>query len=171
MKVGVIGGGAAGLAAAYELGLRGHRAEVFEGAPFLGGQASTFPVNGVPVERGYHHLFRSDTAMIGLIEELGLGHQLRWIDSNVGYYLNGRLWKFTSPTDLLRFGPLPFPDRIRLGLTTLYLQKRKEWRSLEQQTAIEWLRRNAGRKATEVIFEPMLRGKFGRYYDQISMAW
>ncbi|MYB84930.1 MAG: NAD(P)-binding protein, partial [Chloroflexi bacterium] len=66
MKAGIIGGGAAGLAAAYELGLRGHHAEVFEGAPFLGGQASTFPVNGVPLERGYHHLFRSDAAMIDL---------------------------------------------------------------------------------------------------------
>ncbi|MEX2431504.1 MAG: NAD(P)/FAD-dependent oxidoreductase, partial [Dehalococcoidia bacterium] len=163
--------GAAGLGAAYELGLRGHHAEVFEGAPFLGGQASTFDVNGVPVERGYHHLFRSDTAMIELIEELGLGPRLKWIDSNVGYFVNGRLWKFTSPTDLLRFGPLPFLDRIRLGLMTLRLQKRKEWRSLEQQTAIEWVRQHAGQKASDVIFEPMLRGKFGEYYDQISMAW
>ena len=48
MRVGIIGGGAAGLAAAYELGLRGHVVEVFEGAPFLGGQASTFLVGGTP---------------------------------------------------------------------------------------------------------------------------
>ena len=84
MRVGIIGAGAAGLAAAYELGLAGHTAEVFEGAPFLGGQASTFDVNGTPLERGYHHLFRSDTAMTDLIGELGLAHRLRWIDSNVG---------------------------------------------------------------------------------------
>ena len=171
MRVGVIGGGAAGLAAAYELGLRGHYAEVFEGAPFLGGQASTFPVNGVPLERGYHHLFRSDVAMIDLIGELGLSHQLRWIDSNVGYYANGRLWKFTSPFDLLRFRPLPFIDRIRLGLLTLNLQRRKEWASLEHATATEWLLANGSRRAYETIFEPMLRGKFGRYHDQITMAW
>ena len=44
MRVGIIGGGAAGLAAAYELTKRGHYAEVFERAPFLGGQASTFTV-------------------------------------------------------------------------------------------------------------------------------
>ena len=68
----------------HELGLRGHTAEVFESAPFMGGQASTFDVGGAPLERGYHHLFRSDTAMTGLIEELGLGHQLRWFDSNAG---------------------------------------------------------------------------------------
>ena len=43
MRIGIIGGGVAGLAAAYELTKRGHFAEVFEQAPFLGGQASTFP--------------------------------------------------------------------------------------------------------------------------------
>ena len=51
MRVGIIGGGAAGLAAAYELTKQGHYAEVFEQAPFLGGQASTFPVGGGQLER------------------------------------------------------------------------------------------------------------------------
>ncbi len=171
MRVGIVGGGAAGLAAAYELGLAVHTADVFEGAPFLGGQASTFDVNGTPLERGYHHLFRSDTAMTDLIEELGLGHRLRWIDSNVGYFSRGRLWRFTSPIDLLRFGPLPVEDRIRLGLLTLGLQRRKEWRSLERQTATEWLLEHAGRRIYDIIFQPMLRGKFGKYHEDISMAW
>ncbi len=171
MKVGIIGGGAAGLAAAYEFGLRGHSAEVFEGAPFLGGQASTFEVGGFPIEKGYHHLFRSDTAITGLMEELGLGHRLKWIDSNVGYFVNGRLWRFTSPKDLLRFTPLSLRDRVRLGLMTIRLQRRKEWHSLEQVTATDWLKENAGQRVYEVIFEPMLRGKFGVYHDQISMSW
>lgn len=171
MKVGIIGGGAAGLAAAYELGLRGHAVEVFEGAPFLGGQASTFLVGGTPVERGYHHLFRSDTSMITLMEELGLGDRLQWIDSNVGFYAAGRLWPFTSPLDLLRFGPLSLVDRARLGFMTLGLQRRKEWHSLEAETATQWLIKHAGERAYRAVFEPMLRGKFGQYHDQITMAW
>ena len=171
MRIGIIGGGAAGLAAAYELGLRGHAPEVFEAAPFLGGQASTFLVGGTPIERGYHHLFRSDTAMISLMAELGLGSRLHWIDSNVGYFANGRVWPFTTPKDLLRFGPLPLVDRARLGLMTLRLQRRREWHSLESQTATDWLRAHAGERIYRVIFEPMLRGKFGQYHDQITMAW
>ena len=171
MKVGVIGAGAAGLAAAYELGLHGHACDVFEAAPFLGGQASTFKVGGTPVERGYHHLFRSDASMVELMEELGIGDRLKWIDSNVGYFAEGRVWRFTGPFDLLRFRPLSPLDRVRLGLLTLSLQRRKEWRSLERQTAAEWLLEHAGESIYRAVFEPMLRGKFGAYYDQVSMAW
>ena len=171
MKVGVIGGGAAGLAAAHQLMKAGHQAHVYERAPFLGGQASTFDVGGGRLEKGYHHLFMSDTHMVDLIHELGLGHKLAWIESKVGFFHGGRIWKFTSPTDLLKFKPLSVLDRLRLGLVTLYLQKTKDGLKYEGVTAAEWLRKRVGQKAYQVIWEPMLRGKFGEHYEEISMAW
>lgn len=171
MRVGIIGGGAAGLAAAYELTLQGHYAEVFERAPFLGGQASTFGVGGGQLERGYHHLFVSDVDMVGLILELGLGHKLAWLESKVGLYYGGRIWNFGTPLDLLRFRPLSLPQRLRVGLWTFALQKTKNWRKLEGITARDWVIRHMGQRAYQVIWEPLLRGKFGEYYDQVSMAW
>ena len=171
MKVGVIGGGAAGLSAAFELVKKGHQAHVFERAPFLGGQASTFEVGGGRLERGYHHLFMSDTHMVDLIHELGLGHKLAWIESKVGFYHGGKIWKFTSPVDLLRFTPLSLFDRVRLGLVTLYLQKLKNGLKYEGVTAAEWLEKRVGQRAYEVVWEPMLRGKFGAHYKEISMTW
>lgn len=171
MKIGIIGGGAAGMAAAYELSLRGHSCQVFEIAPFLGGQASTFMIGNSPLERGYHHLFRSDQSMIDLMSELGIQDKLQWIDSNVGYFSSDRLWPFTSPFDLLKFKPLSFFDRVRLGITTLKLQRMKSWEDLESITAVEWLIKNLGERIYTIIFEPILRGKFGKYYDQITMAW
>ena len=171
MRVGIIGGGAAGLAAAFELVKKGHEAHVFERAPFLGGQASTFDVGGGRLERGYHHLFMSDTHMVDLIHELGLGHKLAWIESKVGFYYDGKIWPFTSATDLLRFKPLSLVDRLRLGFVTLYLQRVKEYRRYEGVTATEWLQKRAGRRAYEVVWEPMLRGKFGEHFDEISMTW
>ena len=171
MRVGIIGGGAAGLAAAYELTRQGHYAEVFEQAPFLGGQASTFPVGGGRLERGYHHLFVSDTAMVELIYELGLGHRLAWLESRVGLFHSGKIWNFSTPLDLLRFRPLPFPQRLRVGLWTVILQKTRNWRKFEGITARDWLVRNMGREAYQVIWEPLLRGKFGDSYDQVSMTW
>ncbi len=171
MRVGIIGGGAAGLAAAYELTGQGHFAEVYEVAPFLGGQASTFDIGGGRLERGYHHLFVSDTAMTELIHELGLGEKLAWLESKVGIYHSGRIWDFATPMDLLKFGPLTIPQRLRLGLLTFTLQKTRNWQKFEGVTAQDWLTRNLGRDIYQAIWEPMLRGKFGEHYDQISMTW
>ena len=171
MRVGIIGGGAAGLAAAYELTSQGHYAEVFEVAPFLGGQASTFDVGGGQLERGYHHLFVSDTAITELIHELGLGHKLAWLESKVGLYHSGRIWDFATPLDLLRFKPLSLGQRIRLGLWTFALQKTRNWQKFEGVTAQDWLTRHLGQEIYQTIWEPMLRGKFGEFYNQVSMAW
>ena len=171
MKVGIIGGGAAGLAAAYELIKKGHQAHVYEQAPFLGGQASTFEVGGARLERGYHHLFMSDTYMVDLIHELGLGHKLAWIESKVGFFHGGKIWKFTSPVDLLKFTPLSLFDRLRLGLVTYYLQKTRDGLKFESVTAAEWLEKRVGKRAYEVVWEPMLRGKFGEHYNEVSMTW
>ncbi len=171
MRIGIIGGGAAGLAAAYELTRQGHYAEVFEVAPFLGGQASTFDIGGGRLERGYHHLFVSDTAITELIHELGLGDQLAWLESKVGIYHSGRIWDFATPLDLLKFSPLTLVQRIRLGLLTFVLQKTRNWQKFEGVTAQDWLTRNLGRDIYEAIWEPMLRGKFGEHYDRISMTW
>ncbi len=171
MRVGIIGGGVAGLAAAYDLTAQGHYAEVFEVAPFLGGQASTFPVGGGQLERGYHHLFVSDTAITELIHELGLGQKLAWLESKVGLYHDGRIWDFATPMDLLRFRPLSLWQRLRVGLWTLRLQRTADYSGFEDITARDWLSKHMGREAYEVLFEPLLRGKFGDHYDQVSMTW
>ena len=171
MRVGIIGGGVAGLAAAYHLTKEGHFAEVFEQASFLGGQASTFDVFGGRLERGYHHLFVSDTEITELIHELGLGDKLAWLESSVGFYHGGKIWDFASPMDLLRFKPLPIIDRIRVGLMTLILQKTKSYGKFEGVTAKDWLSRRMGKRGYQVIWEPMLRGKFGEFYDKIGMTW
>ncbi|MCS7207475.1 MAG: NAD(P)/FAD-dependent oxidoreductase [Dehalococcoidia bacterium] len=171
MRVGIIGGGAAGLAAAYELVRQGHQAVVFERATFLGGQASTFTVGGARLERGYHHLFTSDVDMVWLIREVGLGQRLAWIPSKVGLFYGGRIWNFTTPTDLLRFAPLTLPQRLRLGLISLSLQRYRNWRALEPYTATQRLPRLVGQRPYEVVWEPLLRGKFGRHYQEIGLAW
>ena len=171
MKIGVIGAGAAGLAAAYELLKKGHSVKVYEAAPFVGGQASTFDVGNGRLERGYHHLFKSDTHMVDLIHELGLGEKLAWIESKVGFYHDGTIYNFVTPFDLLKFKPLSLINRIRLGLVTLYLQKTSNWKKFEGVTAKEWIIKWAGRQAYDVVWGPLLRGKFGASADDISMAW
>ena len=172
MRVGIIGAGAAGLAAAYEFAKKGHFAAVYERAPFLGGQASTFDVGGARLEKGYHHWFTSDTDIVELTEEIGLGDRIRWIDSTVGTLVDGKIYDFVTPMDLLKFSAMSLPDRIRLGLTTLYLQRQQDYWKYEDITADEWLRKYAGRGGYESFWGPMMRGKFGEeHYREVGMAW
>ncbi len=171
MRVGIVGGGAAGLAAAYDLAKAGHELVVHERAPFLGGQASTFDVGGAQLERGYHHLFKSDTDILELAEEIGLGDRVRWVPSTVGTLAGGRIYDFVTPLDLLRFKPLSLVNRVRLGLSTLHVRSIGDWRKLESHTAAEWLRRKAGRGAYDAFWGPMLRGKFGEHFREVGMAW
>ena len=171
MRIGIIGAGAAGLAAAYDLVNKGHSVSVYEAAPFIGGQASTIDINGGRLERAYHHLFTNDTDIIDLMAELGIGDSLQWFPSTVGTFVNGRVYKTTSPMDLLRFGALPIKDRIKLGIFMLRMRRIKEWEPLEPYTADAWLREKLGGKAYEVMMEPMLRGKFGEYADKVGAPW
>jgi protoporphyrinogen oxidase len=171
MKIGIIGAGAAGLAAALDLTAKGHKVVIYESAPFIGGQASTIPVGGAPLERGYHHLFTNDYAIHELMDDLGIGDAMKWYPSQVGTYTEGKVHKTTTPLDLLRFGAIPILDRIKLGLFALKVGRIKDWRSLEDQTADYWLRERLGGAAYEKVWAPLLKGKFGDFYDQIGMPW
>jgi protoporphyrinogen oxidase len=171
MRVAIAGGGVTGLAAAYRLLQAGHQVAVFEAAPQLGGLVRTFEIGGEPLEAFYHHIFTTDTTIIDFIAEMGLGDRLVWRDSRVGFFHGGRVWDFVTPLDLLRFRPLPPVDRVRLGLAGLYLRWQRDWRRYESVTAWEWVRRFAGRRALEVVWGPLLRGKFADEAEEVAMAW
>jgi protoporphyrinogen oxidase len=175
-RLAVIGGGFAGLTAAYRLAQSGHQVILWEQSVQLGGQAAAFDLgNGAALELFYHHLFMSDHAIVELINELGIEDALVWIDSNVGFFADGRIFPLTSATDLLKLGFIPFIDRIRIGLVTLYLQRITEesgkWKRFEQVTAWEWLRRAVGPRAFERVWEKQLRAKFGPRAEQVAMSW
>jgi protoporphyrinogen oxidase len=174
-RVAVIGGGILGLTAAYRLGQLGYRVTLWEHAQQLGGQAAAFPVAGTYLEHFYHHLFMSDHAIVDLIEELGIGDHLTWIDSNTGFFADGRILPLTGAQDLIQLDFVPFIDRVRIGLVTLYLQRiSKEsgkWRRFERVTAWEWLRRAVGQRAFDRVWGHQLRAKFGPRAEEVAMSW
>ena len=171
MRIGIIGGGVAGLTAAYELAKQGHEVAIFEKQAELGGQASTFLIEGTRLEKFYHHLFTSDRHIIQLVDELGLSSKMRWIDSKVGLFHGDKVYDFVTPLDLLRFTPLSLPNRLWAGLISLYLQRQTNWRKYESITARDWLRKHAGKSVYNTIWEPLLRSKFGDSYGEVSMTW
>ncbi len=170
-RIGIIGGGYAGLTAAYELQKRGYAVTVLEEYGAWGGQAATLPLLGTRIEHFYHHLFGSDAHILALMDELGIGDRLRWIESKVGWYSDGHIYDLVSPLDLLRFKPLNLFNRIKLGLMYLYLPRVNDWQRLERITARDWILRYMGQEIYEQFWGPLLRGKFGDMADQVSMTW
>jgi protoporphyrinogen oxidase len=162
-----------GLVAAYRIAAAGHEVDVYERWPGLGGQAATIDVGGGHrLERYYHHLFTTDRHIARLYEELGMPDELEWRPSSVAMFAHGRQWPFTTPTDLLRFGPMPPFDRVRMGLAVLGLQRlANDQAPYERITARAWIEKWMGGAAWREVWGPMLRGKFGARADDIAMVW
>jgi protoporphyrinogen oxidase len=173
VRVAVIGAGVCGLVAARRVAAAGHGVDVYERWPGLGGQAATIDVGGGHLlERYYHHLFTTDRHIARLYDELGMPDELEWRPSSVAMFAHGRQWPFTSPLDLLRFGPLPPFDRVRMGAAVVALQRLANDRApYERVTARAWIERYMGRAAWREVWGPMLRGKFGARADDIAMVW
>ncbi|MGH2395062.1 MAG: FAD-dependent oxidoreductase, partial [Candidatus Limnocylindria bacterium] len=172
MTTAVLGAGALGLTVAYRLAQRGERVVVLEREAIAGGLAGGFEIEPrLWLDKFYHHLFRGDTNAIGLINELGLGDQLVWRRPQTVSLRDGTVHQLDSPTSLLRFGPLPIRDRLRMGAWLAYLRLLPSAERLEGQTATAWIRRRMGRRAYDVVWGPLLRGKFGELAEEIAMPW
>jgi protoporphyrinogen oxidase len=171
MKIGIVGAGVAGLTAAYRLAKQGHEVEIFEASDHVGGLASGFPVAGTSLEKYYHHIFTSDVRIREMVDELGIRDSLHWLTSQMGFTYKGKLYPFGTPMQLLQFSPLPFWERIWFGVQALYLGQVNDWKKYEAVTAHDWMKKNSGPTIWKVVWEPLLRGKFGRFYDKVAMAW
>jgi protoporphyrinogen oxidase len=174
-KIAVIGAGFSGMAAAYDLTRAGHKVTIYEAADYVGGLASGFKEPGWDwsVEKFYHHWFASDKHMLGLIKELGWEDKVIFPRPLTVMYHEGKFYPFDSITKALLFPGLGFGiNKIRFGLVGLFLRLTNNWHALEKFTVDEWMRKWAGRKVYEMMWEPLVIGKFGeRYYKQVTMAW
>jgi protoporphyrinogen oxidase len=171
MTVGVLGAGALGLTAAYRLANQGIPVVVLEREDFLGGLAASFDVDGAHLERFYHHLFKTDRDAEALIHELGLGERLLWQSPRTSILRGGNIYHADLPSLMLKFSPLPIPDRLRMLACMAYLKLEGNYRRLANYTADAWIQRWMGPKVYDVVFGPTLRSKFGDNYDRVAMPW
>jgi len=170
-KIAIIGGGITGLVAGYRLLQQGHSITIFEKSDNLGGLLGGFKIEKTNLEKAYHHIFKTDLEIIALIKELGLENKLKWYESKTALYYDKTIYPFAGALDLLKFKPLNFLDKLRLGLVKIYLEKENNWRKFENVLAYEWMKKWCGMNAYKVVWEPLLKGKFSNRYQNISMAW
>ena len=174
-RIAILGVGIGGMAAAYDLARAGHQVTIYEAADHVGGLASGFkePHWDWSVEKFYHHWFATDAHILGLIDELGWRDRVLFPRPYTVMYHQGKFYPFDSIINAIKFPGLGWGvNKARFGLVGLYLRLTNNWRSLEKTTVDAWMRKWAGDRVYEMMWEPLMVGKFGeRYARQVNMAW
>lgn len=171
LRTAIIGGGISGLASAHRIAALGHQVTVFEGESFLGGLGTTFPYRDGHLERFYHCILPNDDALIALIHDLGMGSELQWRPTKMGFMYRGRIHPLNTPLDLLRFSPLTFVERLRMGLLAFRARSHGLDPALDGITAADWIRGMVGDRAFDILWKPLLAAKIGDHYPALPALW
>lgn len=171
--IGIVGAGAAGLSAAWELTQHGHQVTIFEAEGQVGGLAAGFKDENWEwtLEKFYHHWFQSDKDLLQLADELGVRDKILFPRPKTSLWSQGDFIQIDGAISALTTDFLTWPEKIRFGLVMLYLRLGNQWRWMEKYTAETWLLRYFGRSLYEKMWRPLLIGKFGEFYNEANMAW
>jgi protoporphyrinogen oxidase len=170
-RVAVVGGGVLGMFLALRLRQQGADVTLFESTSRAGGLAEHDVIGGYHWDRFYHVILLSDLHTRALLDELGLGDTLRWGVTRTGFYTDGKLYSLSDSIEFLKFPPLSLIDKFRLGGTIFLASRIKDWKKLENQNCVDWLRRWSGKRVVEKIWLPLLKSKLGENYKVASAAF
>ena len=170
-RIAVLGAGPMGLAVAYQLARDGHQPVVFEADDRVGGMTAAFDFSGLSIERYYHFHCISDQAFLTMLDELALTDKMRWVETKMGYWYQGRLQAWGNPIALIKFRGLSPVAKFRYGLHAFMSTKRDNWAPLDTLDAVAWIKRWVGKEAYEVLWRRLFDYKFYDYSDNLSAAW
>ena len=172
MKIAIVGGGIMGISLGYFLSQKGIKVEIYEASNTIGGLAGPLHLeDGTDVDRFYHAILSSDAHLMKLSQELGIDDQLRFKETKMGFFHDGKLFSMNNIVEFLRFPPLNWIDRFRLGLTVLYAQFVRDWKDLEGISVEKWLLRLSGKNTYQNIWRPMLKAKFDGGFENTPATY
>lgn len=170
-KLIIIGGGISGLSAAIIARKNGYAVDIYEASDTIGGLLNCFEVANTHLECFYHHHFYGDHELHWLLREFQLETHMRYYPSTIGIAHEGGISSFTRPQDILTYPQMNLLSKLRFGLSTLYLGKKKSWRPYEDISALNWIAHYAGAEVLKHIWLPLFKAKFGERHHDIPLAW
>lgn len=172
----IVGGGIAGLAAAYELHRRGVAFQLLEAGPRPGGVILSERRDGYTIDAGPDALLTQKPDAIRLCEELGLGPRL--VPTNpprlAFIQRGGRLHPLPASSVLgipTRLGPFvrtrlfTWPGKLRMG-GELFVPPRRD---PADESIGAFMRRRFGAEAAIYLAEPLLAGIHAGDVDRLSV--
>ena len=170
-NVAVIGAGPMGLAVAYELAKRGDQVTVFEAGDRIGGMTAAVDFGGVQIERYYHFVCGPDETTFEYLREFGLYDRLKWTDTHMGFYYDGKLYDWGHPLALLRFPGLSMVEKLRYGLHVMRAKGISDWKPYDAFSSTKWIKDAIGERAYDVMWKSLFHYKFYELQDSLSAAW
>ena len=164
--VAVLGGGPAGLTAAYVLGLRGRRATVFEADGVVGGIAKTVEFKGYRFDLGGHRFFTKLGPIERLWEEM-LGEEFLVRPRLSRIYYQGKFlaYPLVAKDVIARLGLV---ESALCGLSYLWnrFRPRREALSFE-----DWVTTRFGRRLYDTFFRSYTEKVWGIPGSEIKAEW
>jgi oxygen-dependent protoporphyrinogen oxidase len=176
VDVAIVGGGIAGLAAAYELRQRGLSVQVLEASRRPGGVITTERVDGWVIDGGPDSMLVQKPAAVALCRELGIADRLiPTLTPRTAYVLrDGRLHPLAEGS-FMGF-PLSFGALARSSLFTTAGKTRLACELLiprgggdEDESIGAFVRRRFGEEAVDYLAEPLLAGIHAGDVERLSM--
>lgn len=167
----ILGAGPMGLMTAMEILKAGHEVDIYERDDRIGGMSAAFDFDGLQIERYYHFVCKTDDPLFELLQELDIAHTLKWTDTKMGFYCQGKLYKWGTPFALLGFDKLGWIDKFRYALHVMRTKSIRDWHALDKVGVTDWLKANLGTRAYDVLWQRLFHLKFYEYKDRLSAAW
>lgn len=169
METVILGGGLAGLAAAWSLTQAGRRVQLLEGADAVGGLARTIERGGFRFDLGGHRFFTNDPRVDGFVREL-LGDELVTVPRASRIYLRGKWIEYPlRPLGALFGLGARTSARILLGYAAACAARRL--RPAPLLSLEDWVVANFGRPLFELYFRDYSEKVWGVGCRDISAEW
>src|SRR5205823_11696043 len=168
-RVAVLGGGVAGLAAAWKLAEGGASVELYEAAPGLGGMAASWERNGYTWDFGPHRFHTNNAAILQTVRDL-VGHHLltryrktrvHFLDRFFDYPLNASNLLTNLPPQLAVLSLLDFVG----------MKVKQAFRPAEDDSFESWVVNRFGRRLYDIYFGLYTAKVWGSDPSQLSASW